>query len=500
MNFGSALWEEGNWTETENGQAALKSTESGLLDFYAELGTLRNKSENEKTALFAEAYKENPLNAMKIMFYGRDIREGLGERKTFREILKYAATFHPEAVVNNIPLIGLYGRYDDLYSLIGTPVEADMWAYMKEQFATDLVHMYAGMSVSLLAKWIKTPDSAHESTRKLGRLTAVRIGYRNRLGTFKRELKDLRKYIGVVEPFICNKQYDWIDYSVLPGKAFLKYKGLFEKYDAERFARFNQSVMKGEAEVKSSAIVPYDIVHQYVDGKELDLARQQSSATLKYNEALEAAWKSLQDYVTKDFLVVCDTSGSMYTHGGNPIYVALSLAIYSAEHNKGQFKDTFITFSSRPEIQILKGETLADKIVNLSKAHWDSNTDIWKAMELVLDIAVKNKISQEEMPGALVVVSDMQFDAVDYHSNRSTTTDILKEKFRGAGYELPNIIYWNVGQSATSFHAKKNDKGVQLVSGCSPSILKGVLDAVDMTAYEAMMKVINSERYEAVTI
>ena len=201
MSFADAMRNEGRFTRTENGAVALNTTRDARLDLFATIGSLRETDDNRIHTLFAEAYRQEPLAAVKILFYGRDIREGLGERKTFRTILKYAADHYPEAIRPNLDLIGVYGRYDDLYTLIGTRLEDDMWAAMKKQFEEDLRNLHQGNPISLLAKWIKTADASSENTRKLGILTAQRLGYP--VYNFKRIVRSMRKQIDVVEARMC---------------------------------------------------------------------------------------------------------------------------------------------------------------------------------------------------------------------------------------------------------------------------------------------------------
>ena len=85
--------------------------------------------------------------------------------------------YHPQAVIANLDLIGVFGRFDDWYCLIGTGVEDEMWSAMKQQLEADLKTSRREKSVSLLAKWIKTADSKNTETRKLGILTAQKLGY-----------------------------------------------------------------------------------------------------------------------------------------------------------------------------------------------------------------------------------------------------------------------------------------------------------------------------------
>ena len=139
--FAQAMTNESCKKLTENGATAYSSTGSAMLDLFGCIGSLRSREESDICRLFVEAYKENPLLAIKCLFYCRDIRGGLGERRTFRVIMRYCAQHHPEAILPNIHLVGMYGRYDDLYELKGTILESEMWAEVKKQLHLDFVNM-----------------------------------------------------------------------------------------------------------------------------------------------------------------------------------------------------------------------------------------------------------------------------------------------------------------------------------------------------------------------
>ena len=173
------------------------------------------------------------------------------------------------------------------------------------------------------------------------------------------------------------------------------------KHDAERFGEFINKAEKGEVKINASTLFPYDIVEKILYGRES-------------NKVLEAQWKALPDYVEKgtNALVMADVSGSMR---GRPMATSIGLAIYFAERNVGAYHNLFMTFSDRPETVILRGETLEQKICNVSRANWDGNTDLKAAFERVLEIAKKHNTPQEEMPKAIVVISDME---IDYCGNR----------------------------------------------------------------------------------
>lgn len=484
MNFAEAAKVKGNFTRTENGAVALSSSGDALLDLFSTIGSLREADEDRICSLFVEAYKEDPLFATKIVFYGRDIRGGLGERDTFRKIIRYMAEYHPEALRSNLDLIGVYGRYDDLYSLIGTPLENDMWDVMSKQFHEDMQNLNCGKAISLLAKWIKTADASSENTRKLGILTAQRLGYS--VYSFKRMVRKMRKHIGVVEALMSAGKWSEIKYPEVPSRAMTLYRNAFTKHDRERFSDFVNKAVRGEEEINSNVLYPYDLV-----GKILNYG------SVSHDDVVEAQWRQLPNYVSKNInaLVIADTSGSMY---GRPMYTSVGLAIYFAERNHGAYHNMWMSFSSNPHIHLLKGETLAQKIKNLDMSDWDNNTNLKAAFDLVLDIAIKNNVVQDEMPRTLIVISDMEID--DCGNREWSFYDKMKEKFRKNGYEIPGIVFWNVNSRHNVFHADSKRPGVQLFSGQSASTFKNLIDCIELTPVEAMMRVINDERYDAISV
>ena len=488
MNFAEAAKNTTKFTRTENGAVALNTTGNHLLDFFGIVGSLRDADETRVTRLFGDAYKEDPLMATKIAYYGRDIREGLGERKTFRTLIRYMAEYHKEALIPNLDLIGVYGRYDDLYELIGTPVEDEMWAAMKKQFEEDVENLHADKAVSLLAKWIKTADASSAKTRELGILTAQKLGYP--VYNFKRIVRALRMKIGVIESLMSQGKWDEIEYSAVPSRAMMIYREAFKRHDMDRYNAFIDKAVNGEAKINSSTLYPYDLIEKVFN---IGYGRYY----LKEDKTVEAQWRQLPNYVEPgtNALVIADTSGSM---SGRPLNTALGLAIYFAERNTGAYHNMWMSFSANPHIHTIKGETLVQKLKSIDMRDWQMNTNLKAAFELVLDIAVKNNVSQDEMPKSLIVISDME---IDHCGNREWTFyEKMYNKFAKAGYELPNIIFWNVASRHDVFHADAKRRGVQLCSGQSTTVFKQVMDCVGMTPTEAMYKIINSERYEPIRV
>ena len=398
------------------------------------------------------------------------------------------AQYHPQALRLNLDLVGVYGRYDDLYCLIGTPLEDEMWAAMKKQFEEDRRNLQEGNALSLLAKWIKTADASSRETRKLGILTARKLGYS--VYEFKRLVRAMRKQIGIVEALMSAGRWDEIRYSAVPSRAMMIYRKAFMKHDGERYSRFIQKAVDGEEKIHSAALYPYDIVEKIMD---MDWIR----CKIREDEALEAQWRQLPDYVEKgtNALVIADTSGSMH---GRPMATSVGLAVYFAERNTGPYHNMFMSFSGTSRIQILKGETLSQKIGSINMSDWQNNTNLQAAFQHVLEIALRNRVSAEDMPKSLIVISDME---IDYCGDRNWTFyEKMARRFADHGYQIPNIIFWNVASRHDVFHADKTRMGVQLVSGQSAAVFRQVMQCVGLTPVEAMEKIIGSERYAAIAV
>lgn len=481
MNFAEAAKQKSNFTRTENGAVALNTSGNKCLDFYATVGSLRQADENRITRLFADAYNEDALLATKIVFYARDIRGGLGERETFRKLLKYMASYHPETLKPNLHLIGVYGRYDDWYSLIGTPLEDDMWDAMKKQLEFDLscYDKDINIPISLLAKWLKTADASSLNTRKLGILTAQKLGYS--VYDYKRIVRKLRKKIVITESLMSANEWGNIEYSKVPSRSMLKHKEAFNKHDEARYQDYINQAVKGDIKINSSTLYPYDLIEKIL-----------RYGNRKEDKTIEAQWRQLPNYVDENTnaIVIADTSGSMI---GRPINTAIGLAIYFAERNKGVYHNLWMSFSKNPKFHQIKGETLAQKISSMDMRDWMMNTDLKAAFDLVLDTAIQNNVPSEEMPKALIVISDMEIDACG--NKEWSFYEKMAHKFEKNGYSIPSIVFWNVNSRHDIFHADSSRVGVQLVSGQSVSTFKNLMQCVEMTPIEAMLKTLNSERY-----
>ena len=494
------LKQESNKTLTENGAVTLKTTHSDCLDLFATIGALRRESEQEIITRFMRAFAENKDIAVKSLFFARDIRGGLGERKVFRVILKWLASNSPETVRKNLSYIAEYGRYDDLLSLFDTSVEKDMLSYIKGQLEKDMTALENGGEVSLLAKWLPSVNASNKNTILMAKKIARYMDMDD--ATYRKLLVRLRAHIKIIENNLRERDYTF-DYEKQPSKAMFKYRQAFIRNDGARYNAFLNNVSTGEAKLNAETLAPYELVEPYINWNYWSNANNAflKSITEEEKKALNATWESLPSFDTEEnALAIIDTSGSMYMDSRPlPASVALSLGLYFAEHNSGYFKNHFIEFSSEPELIEIKGDSFVDKLRYITSFCKVADTNLEAVFDLILNAAVKNKVSQADLPSKLIIISDMEFNSC-VRGAEETNFNNAKEKFEAAGYKLPEVVFWNVASRNRQQPVSKNEQGVLLVSGCTPRIFSMVADGSlsESTPYEFMLEVLGSERYEKI--
>ena len=482
MTFLTALETELNVTTTENGAKAYKSTLNECVDLFGKISACR-KDIPQARKLFALAFKEDPETATRILFNARDIRGGQGEREVFRNLFKDLVSENSEIGEQLVELIPVYGRWDDLLVLENTSAWERVQYIILEQLRKDEVALTAGENVSLLGKWMPSINASSADSKRLGRKFAQLLGKNER--EYRKFLTALRSRIKIVEQKMCSKEWSEIDYEHLPSRAGFMYRKAFAKQDATRYAEYLSAVEKGDKKINAGTIYPYEIVENY-------LYKGASN-----DKTIDLMWEALPNYMEGqelNGLVVADVSGSMACMGGTPMAVSISLAMYIAERNTGIWKDKFITFSYRPEIQTIAGKTVGDRIRNLSRADWAGNTDLRAVFESVLNAGIKNDVPDAEMPKKLIIVSDMQFDQA-CASNKRTNFEQIQKMYHKAGYEMPQLVFWNVNAIGGNVPMTIHDTGTCLVSGCSPSILKSVLGGKVITPVDVMRDAVYNERY-----
>jgi len=463
-----------NMTTTTNGMATLKKTSNACVDLFFCIGAMRGKDKKDIViSKFMDAFNENPLTAMKILFWSRDIRGGAGERQIFRDIIKHLSSINADIVNINIKNIPVYGRWDDLLCLFNTKNDKSV-----KQFISDELNSATN---SLVAKWLPRKGSDAIALEKFMKLTP----------------KEYRKLIvsktNVVEQAMCSKNWNTITYEHVPSVAMARYAKAFTKNDTDRFTLYKGS---DTTKVNSSALYPYDVLKTLISG-ESELAQKQ--------------WDSLPNYMKDNnerVLPVCDVSGSMDCYiGGSKTLTALkvciSLGLYISERNEGFLKDCFFTFDSTPKFCQLSG-TLLNRYRELEAADWGGSTNLEGTFIELLNKAKLYSVPESEMPTTILIMSDMEFDSActDKRGRKfnATAFEMIESLYHDNGYVMPKIVFWNLRSSGKNIPTESNIENVALVSGFSPAILKSVLSVEKMTPEIVMNKTINSERYSSVVI
>ena len=527
-----------NLTFTENGANALKSTTSAVLDLFVKAPSMLKPNDDdieELKSLIRTAIEEDPQLTLKCIFYLGDIREGAGVRKVFTESIRLLAKEYPKMLKFVLPQIPEFSRWDVLVkALLYTDFEDALTGIIRYQLETDL----ESTTPSLCAKWLPSPSSSSKNTRKLGRRLSHLLNFSGKKLTgdpdvdkeikkedniiFSKILTRLRKDLDIVEHYIATIDYDKIDYSKVPSVALNRYQSLFLKYDKARFMKWVYEAADGKAKINSKRLYPFEIIKNILDNSlHSSYIRSQNRISMTKAALVDAQWKNMEDVIEGkelNWLVMADVSGSMEDYDNIPIATSIATAIYCAEKTQGVFHNKFMTFSKKPEMVDIKGDTICEKVENAYRANWGLNTDLEKAFDLILEVAVNNKLKQEELPQTLLIISDMEFDEARgqyyYHDNEDSKTLFkeIQEKFNKYGYEMPTCVFWNVNADV-KFPVDSEEKGCILLSGYSNNNFRALLGAdliqeephlidttekVTVTPYESMVSILNSERYEKI--
>jgi hypothetical protein len=451
--------------QTENGMVTNSSTLNACVDLFFTIGAMRGQDKKRLVANFSKAFNENPLVALRTMFWARDVRGGAGERQIFKDLMVYLAENHVESLAKNLSYVAEYGRWDDLLVLFGTKLDTQ---------AKNLIVNALNENNGLCAKWMPRKGKEAIALERYMKLTPK---------TYRKMLVEKTK---VVEQLMCSNQWGTVTYEHVPSVAMARYGKAFGKHDATRFDAYKN----GDTKVNASAVFPYDVLKTLQRGDQTMAVKQ---------------WDALPNYMegnNERVLPVCDVSGSMSSPAGKNATVScmdvcISLGLYISERNEGKFKDAFVTFSETPKLQYLNGN-LKDRYRQLQNADWGMSTNLEAVFTLVLDQATRFNLPESEMPTTLLIMSDMEFNQAT--RSRQSALDMIREKYETAGYTMPKLVFWNIqSRNAGNFPVQVSDNGTALVSGFSPAILKSLLTGEDMSPIGIMNKTVNSARYEPIT-
>ena len=619
---------------TTNGAMAYSSSGDKCLDLFFIAGAMRYHDMNRINMKFTEAYRENPELAMKLLFYIRDIRGGLGERDVFRCLIRTVAKKWPESAVKNVRWIVEYGRWDDLICLLGTRAEKEAVRVIREQLDHDLAALERRSQgdpkahISLCAKWM--PSSNASSARTRGNAKVLMRLLKLNEKQYRAVLTPLRAAVSLTEHYVTRRQFDRIRYDHVPSQALLRYDSLFTQFDHERYEAFMRGIRGGYRRMNAATLTPDQIVrrtgcfgfecrgnyngqsggrgymgpgrtgqdgavcqllpaHRCQWGKFIpvnivrrpncgdnpwivpfqgnaaqrsrkwkayfyNMRRRTEQMPMRrirfigiYNKRRPQDWKhsispfdpelvrgycdsssfavfrlysrfagprhvfrKVQDRKeyrlihTDEFwkalpgsvgmenaISVIDTSDSMMAYGAHT--VADALGLFYAEHARGAFHNKFITFSEKPRMMKLRGGRLWEKLLNIHNASWGGTTNLEAVYGMLLRMAVRAGAGQDEMPSAVVIYSDMEFNRSVTHPDGNLYED-CREAFEQAGYDMPAVIFHNVNSLQMQTPVLSDTMGAALSSGRTTGHMKHRYTR-STTPLHHMLEVLMGERY-----
>lgn len=470
-----------------------------------------------------KAANENLTDTFLLGFHIRDCRGGKGERNLGRRALVWLFINYPDEFDCVAQLLAEYGRWDDLMTLWPKVLdlsniqlvrlnycsniegESELECLRKrqnsfvdimaKQLVNDHAKMEEGNPVSLCAKWAPTEkDSLDRKYKVVNTLcSAMKITpkcYRTKYTT------PMRQYLNVVERYMCENRWDNIEYSKVPSCAMKRLKKSFEKHSPKIFTAWKEKLQKGKVTVNAKQLYPHELVNEIRSKGTSDIV-------------CEAQWKILENDVKKlgclkDSVFICDVSSSMESclngnaindHSVSHMDVAIALSLIGSNAVDGPFHNNIITFHEFPTFHVVSDGSLYERWNELRNADWGCSTNIQASFDLILEQACKYKLSQEDMPKRLFIISDMQFNVC---STDHTNYQEIELKYSKFGYKRPQIIFWNVCGSSIDFPVSVNNDGTALISGYSPSVMKAVLNGTDFSPYTVLRETLDTERLKPV--
>lgn len=521
------------------------------------------------------AYSANPVieDLLVLAFQTRDIRGGKGERDASAHMF--------DALLNNIhtcdltldllDLVPEYGCWRDLLMNKSYHSIRRILAIVEKQFAADEAALAAGKPVSLLAKWMPREGQVGAellASRLLKPTTSESIPRNSRMRLYRKRVAALNRAINTVEIKMCARQWDAIEPAKVPGRAMKKYTKAFlnelgttrkgQKVASgalrhpsdqvrmlcrEHFQAYFAKAATGEVKAKGAdTIFPHEVVKKACELLETDHGEgcaccyRQGDPAQDEKNMLRGVWKSMVEEAKAGgglgrSLAMCDFSGSMRcsdSNGDTPFWVSMAIGLLISEVTTQEFKNTFLTFDSTPQMHVLAEGDLFQKLnsIDHNSISQGTSTDFQKAMDLVLAQLKAKRVKAGEEPENLIVLTDMAWDQACGSDTQSPYTghfyrhnvktapwqthiEMIRESFKragedmwgeGNGWKMPRIVIWNIAATCQDFHAKADTEGVVMLSGWSPSMFKVLQkDGVTVqTPLAALRAQIDVERYLAV--
>ena len=533
----------------------------------------------EKIFQCKDATREDLEDFVAMVFHTRDCRgDGKGERQVFYSLLWQLYNYVPKTTLELLKLVPEYGYWKDFQNMVELcftnetkqhfhdekNLKDTIYKIWIDQLKYDVKQLNSTddntPTISLAAKYFpkegKSLDKRYKITQQIARLyfndtTATNASILKR---FRKEvISPLTKAINVTERYMCNNEWSKIKFNLVPSKCLNNYRKAFLNITKTNQPRHpedddrNQCKInlqnhinlaeQGKAKLHGKQLFLHEITNKYNTKLGRLSTEEKQILEVQWNEHKKIYEELVQNNSGLDkTMVLADFSGSMT---GTPMDVAAALALMISSLAPEPWRNKFISFETKPQVLDIPDSTLEEKMRYVMNSPWGGTTDFLAAIQLILNIGIQNKLTQDQMPKKLIIVSDMQFDSADSNQNNyynhyktsyntlnkyssnsfnntpsikeQTTHQLIQQAFFNAGIEVsgapwtpPTMVYWNV-RDTSGYPVQSHTPNTQMLSGFSVSLLRLILDNKELpdnyqpTPYETFIEAVRgNEHYDPV--
>ncbi len=510
-----------NLVQGENGALAHATAADSSEDFYgflSEIFTLvrgHNKSDiieklnNLKTLIENQEVNiknDYLMKLIKITLFLREPRKGKGERDLFYTIFLWLwdnYNQHAKLILINLHDFGYWGDYTKIFELTNNSELKDLCAFIfAKQLTEDKQNLDHPEKLSLAGKWAPREGSKHNEfakaiTKKMFHSQKIQQSKK----MYRLTLSCLNQVLKTTETLMCANVWSEIDFKNVPSVAMTNLSKAFQNEVVSPFPKDSRKITRVK---KDSRLAIEDI--GYLDREECKYNLLNHLKTAKVNSTVtdlskiieryfngesedpvwEAQWEARLNEI-KELIKTTNTTPSIFpmidlssSMSGSPMINAITLGLFTSivmdnpeDQQEADFANRFMTFNTQPELAKLpRGGSLHSKLESMSewKSRWGGSTNIQSAIEMLLDIGVKNNVPQDKMPKVLAIFSDMQFNEGDGNWNE-TSYEMIKRKFEEKSYSVPHIIFWNLRSNISGFQVPASFPNTTMLGGFSTRLL-----------------------------
>ncbi|KAF9449270.1 hypothetical protein P691DRAFT_667831 [Macrolepiota fuliginosa MF-IS2] len=353
-------------------------------------------------------------------------------------------------------------------------------------------------------------------------------------------LRPLREILACPEPLMSAKKWKEIQYSRVPSLCMSRNKPYFILHDPEGFQLYLAGVESRKKMATHATAMPHELIAEAIELQEaMDASQEEAYPRVAEHKrilaqarlgVINAQWHTMISKLKEGgnwdrALAICGVSGSAGSiyeynrHNVNPIFPSIALSLLVASVTKYPFNTGLVTFSNAPEfvrLERLGQMALADMVDEVLKKDLGGNIDLQAVfLEQILPLAKESSIAKEDMIKRVFIFSDMQFDHAagmttgPWWLNRASESEmadrwevtykLIEGAFMEAGYDVPEIVFWNLAGEETvrqTVEVEAERRGVVMMSGFSSSMMKAFMGEVDGDEEEDASSVATEEDSE----